>query len=323
MTSLAFTAKSTGAEVAQAFSEYIKGKVVLVTGGTLGGLGAEFAAAIVKHAPKLVVVTARSEEKINETFTSIRNVTPEAPLRSLILDFNSLRAVRNAAEEVNQFAETIDVIVHNAGISNCPINRTEDGLSSVIAGNHAGPFLLTKLLLPKMLSDNRTPRIVIVGSGAHRFVKGFRWEDRLYTKEDEYQTSAAYAESKILSQLFAPALVRKSSGRVKAYSCSPGRVATQLFRYISREQQLSMGFINEDGTPKTEGFRTVQEGITSYLISAFDPALLDTPGVHISSSCKVAPEDVADFAKGPELEDRMWSLSEEWIGEKFDLSAAQ
>ncbi|OCF33729.1 hypothetical protein I316_04441 [Kwoniella heveanensis BCC8398] len=222
MPSLAFSSKSSGAEVAQAFSQYIKGKTVLVTGGTLGGLGAEFAATIVKHAPRLVVVTARSEEKIHETFESIRGVTPGAPLRSLLLDLNSLKDVRRAAEEVNGYPETIDVIVHNAGVAGCPINRTEDGLTTVIASNHAGPFLLTKLLLPKMLSDGRSPRIVIVGSGAHRFVKGFRWEDPLYLKEDEYQGNSAYSESKILNQLLAPALVRKSGGRVKAYSCSPG-----------------------------------------------------------------------------------------------------
>ncbi|WVF69461.1 hypothetical protein IAT40_004238 [Kwoniella sp. CBS 6097] len=302
MTSLAFSARSTGAEVAQAFAQHIKGKTVLVTGGTLGGLGAEVRGNHRQARPKAC------------------HLTPQAPLRSLILALGSLKDVRRAAEEVNGYPETIDVIFHNAGVAGCPLGRTEDGLTSVIASNHAGPFLLTKLLLPKIVSDQRSPRIVIVGSGAHRFIKGFRWSDPLYLKENEYEGSPAYSESKVLSQLFAPALVRKSGGRVKAYSCSPV-VTTQLSRYLSREQKLAMGFIHEDGSAKTEGFRTVQEGITSYLIAAFDPALLDAPGAHISSSCKVAPEDVADFAKGKELEDMMWTLSEDWIGEKFSLSA--
>ncbi len=38
--------------------------VVLVTGGTLGGLGTEFASTIAKHDPKLVILTARTQAKL-------------------------------------------------------------------------------------------------------------------------------------------------------------------------------------------------------------------------------------------------------------------
>ena len=70
----------TGDDVASVLSPNIRGKTgeqwredtkhantdgthpsVLITGGTMGGLGAEFAATIVKHSPKLVILSARSQ----------------------------------------------------------------------------------------------------------------------------------------------------------------------------------------------------------------------------------------------------------------------
>ncbi|OCF40881.1 hypothetical protein I317_05331 [Kwoniella heveanensis CBS 569] len=333
--STTFDQKCTGIEVAEAFSKEIRGKTILVTGGTLGGLGAEFVKTIVKHSPKLVILTARTKANraqtrgyrsmvtfftywIDETFDAIRQDTPEAPVRSLILDLSSLKDVRRAADEVNAYGVTIDILVHNAGVAGCPLDRTEDGFPLVLATNHIGPFLLTKLLLPKMRAEGRIPRIVFVASSAHKFVDTFRWDDPLYLKEDEYGP-ASYPDSKIPSYLFAPALVRRSGGGVHAYTVCPGIVYTQLQRYLAPEQKLKMGFMNEDGSPKMETFRTVQEGITSALIAAFDLRLFDAPGAHISSACKIAPEDVAEHAKGLDLEERMWALSEIWIGGKFEL----
>lgn len=135
----------TGVEAAQALSSYIKGKIgmsiayhslsllitplVLVTGCTLGGLGTEFAKTIVKHDPKLVILTARTQAKyvvffslagtftltitdrlrIDETLASVRQESPNAPLRSVILDLSLMDDVRRAAAEINAYPEIIDV----------------------------------------------------------------------------------------------------------------------------------------------------------------------------------------------------------------------
>ncbi|OCF33727.1 hypothetical protein I316_04439 [Kwoniella heveanensis BCC8398] len=361
--STTFDQKCTGIEVAEAFSKEIRGKTILVTGGTLGGLGAEFVKTIVKHSPKLVILTARTKANraqtrgyrsmvtfftywIDETFDAIRQDTPEAPVRSLILDLSSLKDVRRAADEVNAYGVTIDILVHNAGVAGCPLDRTEDGFPLVLATNHIGPFLLTKLLLPKMRAEGRIPRIVFVASSAHKFVDTFRWDDPLYLKEDEYGP-ASYPDSKIPSYLFAPALVRRSGGGVHAYTVCPGIVYTQLQRYLAPEQKQKMGYpsvvrLHERGWESQDGniphrprgyhivciedldntgcgFPAESDYLFNALIAAFDLQLFDAPGAHISSACKIAPEDVAEHAKGLDLEERMWALSEGWIGGKFEL----
>ena len=52
-----------GDAAAAAFSANIKGKTILITGGTLGGIGAESATILAKHDPKLLIVSCRTQSK--------------------------------------------------------------------------------------------------------------------------------------------------------------------------------------------------------------------------------------------------------------------
>lgn len=54
---------STSDEVAQHYASQIKGKVVLVTGVSPNGLGAEAATAISQQEPKLLILAGRAREK--------------------------------------------------------------------------------------------------------------------------------------------------------------------------------------------------------------------------------------------------------------------
>lgn len=72
-----------------------------------------------------------------------------------------------------------------------------------------------RLLLSRMLTGPSKPRFVIVGSGAHKMLQGeFPWDDP--------NGNTSYPATKVLNHLFAPALVRKSAGKVDAFSLSPG-----------------------------------------------------------------------------------------------------
>lgn len=58
-----FDVNSTAEEVASAFSEQIRDKIILVTGVSQGGLGAETVRVIAQHSPKLIVLAGRSVSK--------------------------------------------------------------------------------------------------------------------------------------------------------------------------------------------------------------------------------------------------------------------
>jgi NAD(P)-dependent dehydrogenase (short-subunit alcohol dehydrogenase family) len=168
-----FTKESTTTEVAQAFATQIAGKIILITGGSPKGLGATAAVAIAKHAPALIILTGRNRTLIEETQAAILADAPNVKIRLLVFDLANLMSVRQAAKEVNEYAEKIDVLVNNAGIMAAPYGKTVDGIESHFGVNHVGHFLFTLLILDKL---NPQARIINISSGGYA-IGGVRYED--------------------------------------------------------------------------------------------------------------------------------------------------
>jgi NAD(P)-dependent dehydrogenase (short-subunit alcohol dehydrogenase family) len=207
-----FGATTEAEEVATYFENEIKGKTVLITGATWGGLGAEAARVIAKHHAALVIVAGRKQESLDDTIQKIKAENSSANLRSLILDLSSLESVRSAAAEVNTYSESIDVLIYNAGIMGGPHYTTKDGLEGQFGTNHIGPFLFTNLILPKILaSKTGASRIVNVTSIAH-IITPVIFEDPLFDNGKTYNKWWAYGQSKTANILFA----RELSNRYKS-----------------------------------------------------------------------------------------------------------
>ncbi|GJJ16249.1 hypothetical protein Clacol_010545 [Clathrus columnatus] len=107
----------TAESVAKALQGEIKGKTVLITGITQGGYGAEVARVLTLFGAK-VILAGRSIDKIRETAKVIKKETPTAEFRELVIDLGSQKSVRQAAAQVLEFQEPIDVLMLNAGIAN-------------------------------------------------------------------------------------------------------------------------------------------------------------------------------------------------------------
>ena len=99
--------------------------------------------------------------------------------------------------------------MNNAGVAGTPYTKTIDGNELQFQTNYLGHFLLTELLLPLIQrsgTKNHQSRIINVSSEAHRF--GFiMWHDLNATRF--YNSSAAYAQSKLAQVLHTKALARK------------------------------------------------------------------------------------------------------------------
>lgn len=162
-----YNANTTGDEVAQDCQSRIAGKTILITGATPKGLGANFATTIAKHEPACIILATRTVAKAEETARDIAAVSPKVRTHSVALDLSSMAQVRKAAEVINALPEQIDVIVNNAGIMAQPYSKTVDGIESHFATNHIGHFLLTNLLLPKILARKTPVRVVNVSSNGY------------------------------------------------------------------------------------------------------------------------------------------------------------
>jgi NAD(P)-dependent dehydrogenase (short-subunit alcohol dehydrogenase family) len=171
-----YTPETTAEEVAEDCSSQIANKTILVTGVSPSGLGAAFALAITKSKPACIILAARDLSKVEQTASDIDAIDSTVRTHSIKLDLESLEEIKKAAEAINSLDESIDVIVNNAGIMACPYGKTVDGIERHFAVNHIGHFLLTNLLLPKMLARSVPIRVINVSSNGFRF-SPVRYED--------------------------------------------------------------------------------------------------------------------------------------------------
>ncbi len=171
-----YTWETTAEEVAADCQSQIANKTILVTGASPKGLGATFATIIAKYGPACLILATRDRAKAEETAQDIAAVAPSVRTRCIELDLSSLAQVRKAAEESNALDEQIDVLVNNAGIMASPYSKTTEGIEQQFGINYVGHFLLTNLILPKMLARNVPVRVVNVSSNGYR-LGHVRFED--------------------------------------------------------------------------------------------------------------------------------------------------
>lgn len=160
--------------------------------------------------------------KIQPVLETIKSSHPAVPVEFIELDLSSQASVRSAAEVINKKIERLDILIANAAIMATPYAKTVDGIESQFATNHIGHFLLTNLLMGKILAAAPGARIVNVSSSAHR-AGVIRFEDWNFSDGNEYNPWAGYAQSKMANVLFTESLAEKLGSKgVFSYSLNPG-----------------------------------------------------------------------------------------------------
>ncbi|KAF7348057.1 NAD(P)-binding protein [Mycena sanguinolenta] len=302
-----FTPTTTAEDVAAAFADQVRGKNVLITGTTKDGIGFE---------------AARVLAKLRLSEEAIKKETPGANIRQLILDLTSLSAVRKAAAEVNSYPEPLHVLIHNAGVGG-GFKLTVDGFETQMATNHIEPFLLTKLLAPKLLAartEKHIPRVVVVASEGHAMVP-LDLDTVAHPNPKTFDLFGSYCQSKAANVLFATELSRRAKGKINVYSLHPGAIPTNSIKKEDTKAALiSMGALTPDGLPNPEfmTWKTLGQGAATTLTAAFDTRLESKSGAYLVDSV-VANEKVAPHCSDPETAAKLWTISEEIIGEKFAL----
>jgi len=143
----------------------LTGAVALVTGAN-SGIGYETAKELAAHGAH-VVLACRNPEKARRAFDELENDLDRSSLEILALDLSDLVSVRHAAEQFNAEHARLDMLINNAGVMGTPYRQTADGFELQMATNHLGHFAFTGLLLPVLLTSERS-RVVTVSSQMHR-----------------------------------------------------------------------------------------------------------------------------------------------------------
>src|ERR1700753_2511648 len=112
-----FDAKTEALDVADAFASQIKDRIIVVTGVNLAGLGFSTAEAFAAHGPRVLVLTGRTESRVQECIERLSAKYPAVEYVFVKLDLSSLAGARSGADSLlsNERVPHIDILVNNAG----------------------------------------------------------------------------------------------------------------------------------------------------------------------------------------------------------------
>lgn len=202
----------------------MRGKTCLVTGAN-SGLGYATALRLAQLGAD-VWLLCRSAERGQTALREIRRASGNQRVHLELVDMSSQISIRAFAERFT--AARVDVLVNNAGVLPDERTDTADGLELTWATNVVGPFLLTRLLLPKLQAASQG-RVINVSSGG-------MYTQRLALDDLDWRTRpfdgvAAYALTKraevILSEMWAQQL---AGTPVTVNSMHPGWADTPSVR---------------------------------------------------------------------------------------------
>jgi NAD(P)-dependent dehydrogenase (short-subunit alcohol dehydrogenase family) len=200
-----------------------RAKVVMVTGAN-AGMGKEISLALAGSGATLVMVS-RDRERGEVARADVEQKSGNQAVEVLIADLSSQQSIRSLVKEFETRHDRLDVLVNNAGVSLPRRQETVDGLETVFATNHLGPFLLTNLLLP-LLTAAAPSRIVTVSSGAQAMGR-IDFDDLQSARS--YNEIRVYNQTKLANLLFTYELARRLAGTgVTANAVEPGFVKTNL-----------------------------------------------------------------------------------------------
>lgn len=280
-------------------SESMAGKLCVIAGAT-SGVGLAAARALAAGGADIVMII-RNESKAQAVKREIEGEFPVF-IDYFIADFSDLKQVRQAAQAILDKYPKIDVLINSAGIHNTRRILNKDNVEMVFCVNHLASFLLTNLLLERMIRSAPS-RIMQVNSEGHRFsgvnIDDVNWDKHFYTGLRGYGAS----KSAQLLTVWQMAQALEGTG-VTINAMHPGAVKTNignnngwLYRWYLRN--VTWHFLKD---PRISG-----EALY-YLASS--PKLNDVSGKFFNLTILETP---ARHALDPVKQKQIWDLSMEMV----------
>lgn len=301
----------------------LSGKTVFITGGN-SGLGQETGRAMAAKGAH-VILAGRDQAKLDEAAAAIRGETGNDTIETIICDLASLDSVRACTREADERFDKIDLLINNAGVMACPKGETADGFERQFGTNHLGHFLLTKGLMP-LLQRGENKRIVNLSSLAHHRDR-VHFDDPNFERR-EYDKWESYGQSKTANSLFSVALQeRLVSKGFDVFAVHPGGIMTNLGRHMTEADIAALresfaARAKADGI-EPRGFKTIPQGAATSCWAATAEELTGKGGVYCED-CNIAEVNetssmggVRSYALDKDDAEKLWTLSEELIGESF------
>jgi NAD(P)-dependent dehydrogenase (short-subunit alcohol dehydrogenase family) len=273
-------------------------RTFIITGANTG-IGKITARELARQGAR-VVLACRSKEKTLPVIEELRGATGNDRIEHAPLDLGDLASVRACAEDLLARELPIHGLINNAGLGG-QRGLTKDGFELQFGTNHLGHYLLTRLLLDRIVASGPA-RIVNVSSQAHYNTKQIDW-DAVRQRTRTVSGMREYAVSKLANVLFTKELARRLEGTaVTTYAVHPGVVATDVWRRVPGPVRWLM----------KKFMITPEEGARASLRCATAPELAGETGRYYDVGGKERrPSRLADDVA---LAAELWTRSAAWTG---------
>lgn len=268
----------------------------MITGAT-SGIGEAAARALASMGAEVIGV-GRSPEKCSRVEGSIRQQSGNPQVTFLLADLSDFEQVAGLADEIRQRWPALHVLINNAGAFFLRRQLNRQGIEMTFALNHLSYFLLTNLLLDRLIAS-APARIVVVASGAHNTGQ-IHFNDLNLTRG--YNGWKAYAQSKLANIMFTYELHRRLEGRWVTVNCmTPGFVATGIGKNNGVLVRLALWPLHRLGA------QTPEEGARTVVYLAASPQVEGISGKYFIAG-KPVPSSPASY--DGEAARRLWQVSE-------------
>lgn len=267
-------------------------RTVLITGST-SGLGRELARHYAAE-PGHLILHGRNPAKLQQVAEELPGSV--ARISTVQADLADLAQVRQLAVQVAAVTDSLSVLVNNAGIGQGRGDVREfsaDGIELRLAVNHLAPFALTLHLLP-LLRAGAPSRVVNIASAAQ-----YPLDLADPQLETGYSGSRAYAQSKfamIATGFHLAGLL--PADEVSVNSLHPATL-------------MPTAMVAEGWGSTVDELATGVAAVRNLIDS---PALAGVSSRYFS---KQESTEALSEAHDPQVQRRLWQLSEAWSGVHF------
>ena len=201
----------------------IEDRVWIVTGAN-SGIGKATALGLARLGGT-VVMACRNADRGEAAQREVVQESKNPKVTLMIVDLASQASIQSFADEFNQDYKRLDALVNNAGVFTWDRTTTVDGLETMFAVNYLSGFLLSHLVLDKLVASSPSRIVNVTSTAARRASIDF---DDLQG-ERKFRGYRAYGRSKLAQLLFTTEFARRLEGTgVTVNACHPGVIRTNL-----------------------------------------------------------------------------------------------
>jgi NAD(P)-dependent dehydrogenase (short-subunit alcohol dehydrogenase family) len=287
----------------------LKGKHILITGGT-GGIGKETFRELARNGATVHVV-ARNISKAESMISEFKSEYGNIDIHVYEADLSNFQSVRHFCAKFLATKVPIHIMINNAGLFNLYKKITVDGNEETCQANHLSHFLMTNLLLDRIIESGPGARIVNVSSMLHDYVKNFDVTDINFERRSHMQhvLSETYNWSKLENILFTRELARRLQGKgVTVNVLHPGAVKTDLGSENAWYHPFRIGAVLA-----RPFLKTALDGAATTLYLAIADEVANVSGQYFSD-CKPAATSLT--ALDDRIAQQLWKESERLTGLK-------